>query len=227
MRRMISLGILAVIPLMACGRPESTPPPAPVPTPHAEYPDTTHVTLFQFPDPDTNPATRVKCRVVALPAHKAFQPPDLNAGGLTLSKQQQLAAQELRAVVTSRRSMVTLAIGASAVVSARMSPSGETIQLAPAKSARSYERRLAEATKQPETMPIREAARRQRRCPPVARGAAMTCAPARPIFHESSVKSISVHSWKPTRTPLHVSGDGSSVPRVNHVASQPSGASGR
>jgi primosomal protein N' (replication factor Y) len=30
---------------------------------------------------------------VALPAHKAFQAPDLNSGGLKLSKQQQLAAQ--------------------------------------------------------------------------------------------------------------------------------------
>ena len=46
--------------------------------------------------------------VVALPAHKAFQPPDLNAGSLTLSKQQQLAAQELRAVVTSRSARVML-----------------------------------------------------------------------------------------------------------------------
>ncbi|MGB9142243.1 MAG: DEAD/DEAH box helicase, partial [Aestuariivirga sp.] len=45
---------------------------------------------------------------VGLPAHKAFQQPDLNAGGLTLSKQQQLAAAELRAVVTSRSAMVTL-----------------------------------------------------------------------------------------------------------------------
>src|SRR5204863_2254844 len=46
--------------------------------------------------------------MVALPAHKAFQPPNLNAGGLTLSKQQQLAAQELRAVVTSRSAKVML-----------------------------------------------------------------------------------------------------------------------
>jgi primosomal protein N' (replication factor Y) len=46
--------------------------------------------------------------VVALPAHKAFQLPNLNAGGLTLSKQQQLAAQELRAVVTSRSTRVML-----------------------------------------------------------------------------------------------------------------------
>ena len=45
---------------------------------------------------------------VALPALKAFKPPDLNAGGLTLSKLQLEAAQELRAAVTSRSAKVIL-----------------------------------------------------------------------------------------------------------------------
>jgi primosomal protein N' (replication factor Y) (superfamily II helicase) len=45
---------------------------------------------------------------VALPALKAFKAPDLNAGGLTLSKQQKEAAQELRAAVTGRSSKVIL-----------------------------------------------------------------------------------------------------------------------
>jgi primosomal protein N' (replication factor Y) (superfamily II helicase) len=45
---------------------------------------------------------------VSLPALKAFKPPDLNAGGLTLSKQQGEAARQLRATVTSRSSKVIL-----------------------------------------------------------------------------------------------------------------------
>jgi primosomal protein N' (replication factor Y) (superfamily II helicase) len=45
---------------------------------------------------------------VALPALKAFKAPDLNAGGLALSRQQTEAAQELRAAVTSRASKVIL-----------------------------------------------------------------------------------------------------------------------
>ena len=45
---------------------------------------------------------------VTLPALKAFQLPDLNAGGLALSKQQEAAARELRSLVTSRSAKVTL-----------------------------------------------------------------------------------------------------------------------
>ena len=45
---------------------------------------------------------------VALPALKAFKAPDLNAGGLALSRQQKEAARELRAAVTSRSSKVIL-----------------------------------------------------------------------------------------------------------------------
>ncbi len=45
---------------------------------------------------------------VTLPSLKPFQTPDLNAGGVKLSKQQEAAAQELRATVTSRSAKVTL-----------------------------------------------------------------------------------------------------------------------
>ncbi len=45
---------------------------------------------------------------VDLPSLKPFQAPDLNAGGLKLSRQQEAAAQELRAMVTSRSAKVTL-----------------------------------------------------------------------------------------------------------------------
>jgi len=45
---------------------------------------------------------------VSLPALKAFQAPDLNAGSLTLSKLQRQAAELLRATVTSRSSKVIL-----------------------------------------------------------------------------------------------------------------------
>ncbi len=45
---------------------------------------------------------------VALPALKAFSKPDLNARGFALSKQQELAAQDLRAVVASRSAKVIL-----------------------------------------------------------------------------------------------------------------------
>ena len=48
---------------------------------------------------------------VLLPAERAFQLPDLNAGGFTLSKDQQAAAQELRAVVASRAHKVMLLDG--------------------------------------------------------------------------------------------------------------------
>jgi hypothetical protein len=54
--------------LVACTQSQPAPPPATTPPttiPHPEYPTTTHVTLFQFPDP-TNPKA---CRVVALPYH--------------------------------------------------------------------------------------------------------------------------------------------------------------
>jgi primosomal protein N' (replication factor Y) len=78
--------------------------------------------------------------VVALPAHKAFQPPDLNAGGLTLSKQQQLAAQELRAVVTSRSAKVMLFDGVTGsgktevyfeAMAAALAASGQVLLLLP------------------------------------------------------------------------------------------------
>ncbi len=46
--------------------------------------------------------------IVGLPSLKPFQAPDLNAGGLELSRQQGAAAQELRAAVASRSAKVTL-----------------------------------------------------------------------------------------------------------------------
>ena len=46
--------------------------------------------------------------IVGLPTLKPYQAPDLNAGGLKLSRQQEAAAQELRAMVTSRSARVTL-----------------------------------------------------------------------------------------------------------------------
>ncbi len=48
---------------------------------------------------------------VALPALKRFQEPDLNAGGYTLNKDQQEAAQALRAVVAQRQHKVMLLDG--------------------------------------------------------------------------------------------------------------------
>ncbi|MFT3988285.1 primosomal protein N' [Aestuariivirga sp.] len=48
---------------------------------------------------------------VALPALRAFVAPDLNAGGLRLSREQQKAAQELRAVVAARAHKVMLLDG--------------------------------------------------------------------------------------------------------------------
>jgi len=48
---------------------------------------------------------------VALPAMRAFTPPDLNAGSLRLSREQQKAAQELRAVVAARGHKVMLLDG--------------------------------------------------------------------------------------------------------------------
>jgi hypothetical protein len=64
----LRLGVVALIPLVtACARPESSPPATTTTTIPAppEYPTTTHVTLFQFPDP----STKGKCGVVALPYH--------------------------------------------------------------------------------------------------------------------------------------------------------------
>lgn len=68
-RLRLSLGALALTALVAaCAQPGSSPLPTTTTTtmpPHAEYPTTTHVTLFQFPDPGSAKA----CGVVALPYH--------------------------------------------------------------------------------------------------------------------------------------------------------------
>ncbi len=48
---------------------------------------------------------------VALPAQKAFAAPDLNAGGVALSRDQEKAARELRAAVTARGHRVVLLDG--------------------------------------------------------------------------------------------------------------------
>ena len=48
---------------------------------------------------------------VALPGHRAFAEPDLNASGFDLSRDQKAAAQELRAVVTARGHKVMLLDG--------------------------------------------------------------------------------------------------------------------
>jgi hypothetical protein len=67
-RTLTAIGAVALAGLSACAQPQSAPPPsatAPATAPQPTYPTTTHVTLFQFPDPTNAKA----CRVVALPYH--------------------------------------------------------------------------------------------------------------------------------------------------------------
>jgi hypothetical protein len=61
-RTSAAIGAVAFAALSACAQPQAAPPPATAPP---AYPTTTHVTLFQFPDPTNAKA----CRVVALPYH--------------------------------------------------------------------------------------------------------------------------------------------------------------
>jgi hypothetical protein len=65
-RTSAAIGAVAFAALSACAQPEAAPPPSTTPaTAQPAYPTTTHVTLFQFPDPTNAKA----CRVVALPYH--------------------------------------------------------------------------------------------------------------------------------------------------------------
>jgi hypothetical protein len=66
-RTSAAIGAVAFAALSACAQPQAAPPPstAPPATAPPAYPTTTHVTLFQFPDPTNAKA----CRVVALPYH--------------------------------------------------------------------------------------------------------------------------------------------------------------
>jgi len=67
-RTVAAIGAVVCAALSACAQPQPGPPPATTPpasAPPPAYPTTTHVTLFQFPDP-TNPKA---CRVAALPYH--------------------------------------------------------------------------------------------------------------------------------------------------------------
>ena len=67
-RTSAAIGAVAFAALSACAQPQPEPPPPSTPpatSPRPAYPTTTHVTLFQFPDPTNAKA----CRVVALPYH--------------------------------------------------------------------------------------------------------------------------------------------------------------